>query len=166
VRVVRVGEGGPAATAGVAADDVLLSLDGSDITNAKDFIAAIQARSPGAQVLLRASRGGTERTMVAVLAAVRTAEEGTPRLMLDTGGHMGAIRGVVFTPDGKQIVSAGLDKVIRIWDWQTGSTVRMVRGQIGSGTEGVIYAIALSPDGRWLAAGGFMAPGLESVMMR
>src|SRR5215468_2840583 len=154
VRVVRVVEGG------LAPDDVLLSLDGSDVTGVKEFVAAIQARSPGAQVLLRASRGGAERTMVAVLAQVtRSAVESTPRLMLDTGGHMTTIKGLVFTPDGKQIVSAGLDKLIRVWDWQTGATVRMIRGQIGPGPEGVIYAIALSPDGRWLAAGGFMAPG-------
>ena len=79
--------------------------------------------------------------------------------MLDTGGHMATIKGLVFTPDGKQIVSAGLDKSIRVWDWQTGSTVRMIRGHIGLGSEGVTYALALSPDGRWLAAGGFMAPG-------
>src|SRR5262249_32019091 len=160
VRVVRIIEGGPAAAAGVAPDDVLLSLDGSDITGVKDFVAAIQTRSPGAQVLLRASRGGSERTMVAVLVqAMRSAVESTPSLMLDTGGHMATIKGLVFTPDGKQIVSAGLDKSIRVWDWQTGATVRMIRGQIGPGPEGVIYAIALSPDGRWLAAGGFMAPG-------
>ena len=160
VRVVRLVEGGPAAAAGVAPDDVLLSLDGSDITSVKEFVATIQARSPGAQVLLRASRDGTERTMVAVLAqAMRSAVESTPRLMLDTGGHMATIKGLVFTPDGKQIVSGGLDKLIRVWDWQTGATVRMIRGQIGPGPEGVIYAIALSPDGHWLAAGGFMAPG-------
>src|SRR5215831_20715360 len=82
VRVVRIIEGGPAAAAGVAPDDVLLSLDGSDITGVKDFVAAIQTRSPGAQVLLRASRGGAERTMVAVLALTRSAVESTPRLML------------------------------------------------------------------------------------
>jgi WD40 repeat protein/uncharacterized caspase-like protein len=160
VRVVRVVEGGPAATAGVAPGDFLLSLDGSDVTGVKAFVAAIQTRPPGAQVLLGASRAGSERTMVAVLAqAMRSAVESTPRLMLDTGGHMATIKGLVFTPDGKQIVSAGLDKLIRVWDWQTGTTVRTIRGHIGSGPEGVIYAIALSPDGRWLAAGGFMAPG-------
>ena len=78
-------------------------------------------------------------------------------LQLDTGGHMAVIRGLAFTPDGKFIVSAGDDKVIRVWDWRTGKTVRTIRGQSGRGQEGKIYAMALSPDGRWLAAGGYLA---------
>ena len=36
--------------------------------------------------------------------------------MLDPGGHMALIKGLLFTPDGKQLVSAGDDKVIRVWD--------------------------------------------------
>ena len=46
---------------------------------------------------------------------------------------MALIKGLLFTPDGKQLVSAGEDKVIRVWDWQTGSTVRTIRGQVGPG---------------------------------
>ena len=76
VRVVRVVDGGPAEVAGLLLNDILLSLDGSDITGAKETVAAIQSRKPGTQVLLRISRGGTERTMVAILGnAVQTAEE-------------------------------------------------------------------------------------------
>lgn len=77
-----------------------------------------------------------------------------PILMLDPGGHMALIRAVIFTPDGKQIVSAADDKVIRVWDIETESTVRTLRGQIGDGNRGKVYALALSPDGRYLAAGG------------
>jgi WD40 repeat protein len=82
-----------------------------------------------------------------------------PILMLDTGGHQALIKGVTFTADGKYLVSAGYDKVVRVWDWRTGKTVRTIRGQVAPGPEGYIYTMALSPDGRWLAVGGFMAPG-------
>jgi WD40 repeat protein len=83
---------------------------------------------------------------------------GATQLMLDTGGHMSKVWKVLVTPDGKQIVSSSDDKVIRVWDIQTGKTVRTIRGQAGPGNEGKLYAIALSPDGKWLAAGGWTHP--------
>src|SRR6516162_3165872 len=84
--------------------------------------------------------------------------EDQPVVMLDTGGHQSQVRSVTFTADGKYLVSAGEDKVVRVWDWRAGKTVRVIRGQASLGQEGKIYALALSLDGRWLAAGGFMAP--------
>jgi len=84
-----------------------------------------------------------------------------PILQIDPGGHKAMINDVTFTPDGRYLVSAGDDKVIRVWDLETGQTVRTLRGQIGAGDEGKIFAMALSPDGRWLAAGGFMGDNTE-----
>ena len=68
-----------------------------------------------------------------------------PSLVIDSGGHMGMIRDVAFTHDGRFLVSAGDDKVIRIWDTVMGKTIRTIRGQIGEGDEGKINALALSP---------------------
>jgi WD40 repeat protein len=81
-----------------------------------------------------------------------------PILQIDPGGHKALIRDIVFTADGRYLVSASDDKVIRVWNLKTGRTERTLRGQIGEGPEGKIYAMALSPDGRWLAAGGWMHP--------
>jgi len=80
----------------------------------------------------------------------------TPILQINQGGHKASIRNIVFTPDGRYLVSAGEDKVIRVWDLETERTVRTLRGQIGKGSNGKIYAMSLSPDGRWLAVGGWM----------
>lgn len=82
-----------------------------------------------------------------------------PLLQLDTGGHMAKIQGLAFTKDGNFAVSAGDDKTIRIWDWRAQKTVRIIRGQSGPGSQGQIYAMALSPDNRWLAVAGWMAEG-------
>ena len=79
-------------------------------------------------------------------------------LQIDTGGHKSLITEVTFTPDGRYLVSAAMDKLIRVWDLETGKTVRTLRGQIGAGPDGKILAMALSPDGRWLAAVGWL-PG-------
>ncbi len=81
--------------------------------------------------------------------------EDSVRIMLDTGGHVSKIWKVLVTPDAKQIVSSSDDKVVRIWDIETGKTVRTIRGQIGLGSEGKVYSIAQSADGKWLAVGGW-----------
>ena len=74
--------------------------------------------------------------------------------MLETGGHMAVVKNLRFTPDGNFIVSAGNDKAIRVWDWRAGAIARTLRGQSGAGPDGKIQAMALSPDGHWLAVAG------------
>jgi WD40 repeat protein len=80
---------------------------------------------------------------------------------------MAKISDLAFTPDGRQLISSSGDKVIRIWDWQKGKTVRTIRGRVGPGGDGTIYAMALSPNGRWLAAAGSMkVPGQTGSVIR
>ena len=77
-------------------------------------------------------------------------------LKLDTLGHTGMIRDILVSKDRSEIISASDDKTIRVWDTQTGKEKRKILGSIGAGSEGMIYAIALSGDNRYLAVGGFM----------
>ncbi len=81
-------------------------------------------------------------------------------LDLDTGGHRAFVKDLVFSPDGEFLISGSDDKTIRIWDWQSGISVRTLRGQIGDGNEGKIFALAISPDGKTIAAAGYFGPGL------
>jgi len=82
------------------------------------------------------------------------------RLDFDTGGHRAFVKDLAFTPDGQFVVSASDDKTIRIWDWQSGVTVRTLRGHLGDGNEGKVFAIAVSPDGKTIAAGGYFGAGI------
>ncbi len=84
-----------------------------------------------------------------------------PMLVIDTGGHKALVRDVIFTKDGRHLVSASNDKTVRVWDVRTGRISRIIRGWIGDGHEGKIYAAALSPDNEWLAVGGWMGPTVE-----
>lgn len=82
------------------------------------------------------------------------------RLVIDAGGHTAKISDVIFTHDGQYLVSAGYDKVVRVWNVQTGKTERTIRGEIGDGQVGQIYTMALSPDDQYLAIGGWL-PGYQ-----
>jgi WD40 repeat protein len=78
-----------------------------------------------------------------------------PLLVLDSGGHTSIVRKVLFTPDGKELISVSDDETIRFWDVASGEPIRVVRPPIGTGNQGRLYAAALSPDGRTLAVGGY-----------
>ena len=81
----------------------------------------------------------------------------TPILTIEPGGHTAMVKELIFTPDGKSLISAGDDKVVRIWDVETGELKSALRGQIGDGNEGKIFAAALNPDGETVAVGGYFS---------
>ena len=78
-----------------------------------------------------------------------------PILVLDAGGHTARVWKVLFTPDGRELITVSDDKTIRVWDVASGEPLRVLRPPIGRGQEGMLYAAALSPDGRTLAVGGY-----------
>lgn len=78
-----------------------------------------------------------------------------PFLRVDTHGHEEKINDIIITRDDK-IITCSDDKTIRIWNSTTGVEERKILGEIGTGNEGKIYAIALSFDEKLLAVGGYM----------
>jgi WD40 repeat protein len=83
---------------------------------------------------------------------------GGPILVIDSGGPTDRVNQLLFTHDGRFLISAGDDKVVRVWSLESGEAVRALRGPIGDGAEGRITALALSPDDRYLAVGGIFTP--------
>ena len=101
-------------------------------------------------------------SLLLLLACAIAAFADDPRLVLNTGGHTSVINKVIFTRDGKYLISAGDDKVIRVWEVATGRLARTLQGEIGDGSAGKIFAMALSPDERILAVGGWLAGDLPN----
>src|SRR5262245_3991318 len=81
-----------------------------------------------------------------------------PELVVDSGGRQGTCDQLLFSPDGKHLLAAGDDKVVRIWPWADGKLSdkgqKLLRWSIWREQRGAIYALALSPDGQRLALGG------------
>jgi len=55
------------------------------------------------------------------------------------------VTSVALSPDGRYLVTGGLDNTARIWDTATGQQLRALAGQ-----EGRVVSVAFSPDGRFL----------------
>src|SRR5262249_17657957 len=61
--------------------------------------------------------------------------------------HAGPVQSVVFTHDGKTLISGGWDRTIRTWDVATGKEILRITGH-----EYGVTSVALSPDGRLIAS--------------
>src|SRR3989344_2899149 len=83
-------------------------------------------------------------------------------LIINPNGHKGQVRELLVTNDKKQVVTGGFDKTIRVWDIETGLQSREILGQIGSGVNGMIYCMDLSPDNKLLASGGWFGKNDET----
>jgi WD40 repeat protein len=57
--------------------------------------------------------------------------EGKAALAIDNGGHVGVIGGMVFTPDGRTLITVGHDHTIQEYDAESGERLRVIRPPSG-----------------------------------
>ena len=69
-------EGGPAEQAGLRRGDVIVSVDGDEISDALDLSRTIASRDPGTAVSITFMRGGQERTVEVTLDRLEPGEAG------------------------------------------------------------------------------------------
>jgi len=79
----------------------------------------------------------------------------SPMLRVETGMHTAVISRIDVDADERYLVTASNDKTVRVWGLEKGQLLRVLRPPIGEGDEGMIYAVAISPDGKTVAAGGW-----------
>jgi WD40 repeat protein len=87
-----------------------------------------------------------------VVADRDSRQEGGPRAS-SLRGHDTLLESVAFTSDGRTLVSCGWDKTVRIWD------VAQEQPEWGRQIENLrasshLFSVSLSPDGKYMAAGG------------
>jgi len=107
-----------------------------------------------ALVLMLAAPAGAAR------AQTLPPTEPIPRI--ETGMHNAPIRGIGVDASCRLMVTGSDDKTARLWalpEQGAGAPqlLRVLRVPIGPGNDGKINAVALSPDGQFVAAGGYSA---------
>ena len=61
--------------------------------------------------------------------------------------HNQSVYSVSFSPDGKTLVSGSADNTIKLWNVETGTEIRTLKGH-----DNTVWRVSFSPDGKTLAS--------------
>jgi WD40 repeat protein len=76
-------------------------------------------------------------------------DAGTGEKIAATGRHIALIAPPTISPDGRIVLSAGIDRKVFVWDADTGKKILELSGHLGH-----IFAASISPDGTRIATAG------------
>ncbi len=103
--------------------------------------------------------------LLALLALARPALAELPDepiLRLEPGMHGAPIRRIDVDAGERFLVTGADDKTVRVWSLDDGRPLKTLRVPIGEGDVGKINAVAISPDGERIAAGGWGPNDLDN----
>jgi WD40 repeat protein len=78
-----------------------------------------------------------------------------PTLTVDPRTHTAAIQSLAVDPEGRFAVTGASDRTVRVWSAADGKLLRTIWIPVGPDPVGNVYAVAISPDGTTIAAGGW-----------
>jgi WD40 repeat protein len=93
-----------------------------------------------------------------LLGVCPQAQSVKPYLRIETVAHAAVVNHIDVDAAEQFLASASIDKTARVWDLRSGKLLKILRPPIGDGDEGMLYAVAFSPDSATLAVGGFTGP--------
>ncbi len=130
----------------VALDQRNEARDQGEVARAHALAALSDAQlafDPELAILLARRSVGTHATPQGILS-LRRALDGS-LLRATMSGHRDLIRGLAFSPSGKQLATASFDGTVRIWDVRDGRELRRI--------DGAGNAVTFTPDGSSLVVG-------------
>ena len=118
------------------------------MSDALDALYAVAVHPSGLQI----SAAGADRMIRTWSWNADAASPGgnTGTLVASTFSHADAVLRLAYSRDGAMLVSAGADRAIKMWDARTLRETQRLESQ-----PDWIMGLALSADGRWLAAGRY-----------
>lgn len=118
------------------------------MNDALDALYAVAVDPAGTRV---AAAGADRMVRTWVLGPGDASSPGlSAKLAASTFAHAEAVLRVAYSPDGATLVSAGADRVVKVWDARTLREKQMFDAQ-----PDWVMALALSADGKWIAAGRY-----------
>jgi len=113
----------------------------------------------------RRAIGGALSALVALIFGPALAQDQGPKngpdlydrpvLAVDPGMHTAKITSLAVDAGGRFAVTGSNDRTVRIWSVADGKLLRTIWIPVGPQKVGDVYAVAISPDGSTIAAGGW-----------
>jgi hypothetical protein len=116
------------------------------IGDSLDSVYAVAVHPSGGQL----AAAGADKMIRTWTWAAAPGAETTATLRASTFAHGDAVLRLAYSPDGATLVSAGADRAIKVWDAATLREKALLEPQ-----PDWVMGLALSADGRWLAAGRY-----------
>jgi WD40 repeat protein len=130
----------------VATGQMVRDLAATLTKEAKEYVAAA-AYSPDGKLLALGQGGETSGN-----GKIHILEAGAGKKLREMPGHQYGVTDLVFTADGKFLLTSGRDTLVKVWQTADGKLVKDLGKPRGGQFKDWIHAIALTTDERWLAA--------------
>ncbi len=109
-------------------------------------VTALSFSRGGTQLAVASGSPGTAGEIRLYKTAVGALPAGAPALTI--AAHKDVILDAVFSSDGKTLATCGYDRLVKLWNTETGQLLRELKDHSDA-----VYSVAFSPDGALLASG-------------